>query len=202
MASAASGPIFTNHCVDTSGSTTVPQRWQCPTACLCSAIFSSRPSLLQLLHERLAGLETVQARRTGPRPSVILPVFVDDGHARQRVALAHREVVRVVRRRHLHRARAERRVHERVGDDRAVRARSAAASPACRSCGGSARRRGAPPPPCRPASSRAAWSPPSRPAPPPDAPGTSRSRACRPVPCAATSRSDSAVRQRGHQLTM
>ena len=44
MASAASGPIFTNHCVDTSGSTTVPQRSQCPTACRWSAIFSSSPS--------------------------------------------------------------------------------------------------------------------------------------------------------------
>ena len=31
MAFSASGLIFTNHCVETSGSTTVLQRWQWPT---------------------------------------------------------------------------------------------------------------------------------------------------------------------------
>ena len=117
MASAASGPIFTNHCVDTSGSTTVPQRSQCPTAWRCSAIFSRMPVLLQLLDQRLARLEPVLPR---VRPGVLRhpPVFVDHRHARQRVALPHREVVRIVPGRHLHRAGPEGGVHELVGDDR------------------------------------------------------------------------------------
>ena len=40
----ASGAIFTNHCVEMSGSTTVLQRWHVPTACWWSATFSSSPS--------------------------------------------------------------------------------------------------------------------------------------------------------------
>src|SRR6266481_6018480 len=35
MAGLASGSILTNHCVEIIGSTTVSQRWQCPTACTC-----------------------------------------------------------------------------------------------------------------------------------------------------------------------
>ena len=77
--------------------------------------------LLQLLHQRLARLEPVLP---GVGAGVLRhpAVFVDHRHARQRVALPHREVVRVVARRHLHRARPERRVDERVGDDRQLAA--------------------------------------------------------------------------------
>ena len=44
MAGLASGSIFTNHCVDSIGSTTVSQRWQWPTAWTCGFEPRSRPS--------------------------------------------------------------------------------------------------------------------------------------------------------------
>ena len=43
MAGFASGSIFTNHCGDRRGSTTVALRWHVPTDSLCGSSFSSRP---------------------------------------------------------------------------------------------------------------------------------------------------------------
>ena len=63
---------------------------------------------------RRAGLEPVEAG-VGPAGRRDLPVLVDHRHLGQVVPLPHLEVVRVVRRRHLHRAGPERRVDELVG---------------------------------------------------------------------------------------
>ena len=48
MAGLASGSIFTNHCVDSIGSTTVSQRWQWPTACTCGLRAPLEAQLLEL----------------------------------------------------------------------------------------------------------------------------------------------------------
>jgi hypothetical protein len=50
MAGSASGFILTNHCVETSGSTMVLQRWHFPTAELVRLGFSSRPSGFEIGH--------------------------------------------------------------------------------------------------------------------------------------------------------
>ena len=68
MAGLASGSIFTNHCVDSIGSTTVSQRWQWPTAWTCGFEPRSRPSSLSSRLDRLARLEAVEPReRARPR---------------------------------------------------------------------------------------------------------------------------------------
>ena len=66
---------------------------------------------------RGARLEPVLAR-VRPRLGGHLPVLVDHHDLRQVVPLAHLEVVRIVRRRHLDRAGAERRIDELIGHDR------------------------------------------------------------------------------------
>ena len=44
IAGSASGFIFTHHCIETSGSTMVRQRWHLPRLNLYGSIFSSSPS--------------------------------------------------------------------------------------------------------------------------------------------------------------
>ena len=85
-----------------------------------------------------------------PRSSMIV-------RHRQVVPPADLEVVRVVRRGHLDRAGAERRVDVVVGDDRDAPAGQRQLDLACRSGAGSARRRGARRRRCRRASSRPGW---------------------------------------------
>ena len=118
MAGLASGSIFTNHCVDSIGSTTVSQRWQWPTACTCGFEPRSRPSSFR---RALTALRA--AKRSSPANGPALggdhARLVEDRDHGQVVALAGLEVVGVVGGRHLHRAGAELRVdQDRVGDDR------------------------------------------------------------------------------------
>ncbi len=99
-----------------------------PRRAWCSSIFSSRPGSSSGLHDFLR-----QSKRSMPgvRPGVLVhrAVFVDhDVDMAQVVALAHLEVVRIVRRRHLHRARAELRIHEIVLDHRELAPQDRAAA--------------------------------------------------------------------------
>ena len=93
MAGLASGSIFTNHCVDSIGSTTVSQRWQWPTACTCGLEPRSRPSSAEARLDRLARLEAVQARERAAL-GVDRARLVEDGDHRQVVPLPGLEVVR------------------------------------------------------------------------------------------------------------
>ena len=68
MAGLASGSIFTNHWVDSIGSTTVSQRWQWPTACTCGFEPALEAQLVEPGLDRLAGREAVHPReRSRPR---------------------------------------------------------------------------------------------------------------------------------------
>ena len=137
----------------------------------CRSASSARPRAGTDASRRRCGRPRAARRRsrTAPRAgrgrangpgAVMTAALVHDRRHRQVVAAADLEVVRVVRRRHLHRAGAEGRVDVLVGDDRDARGWSAAARPRCRSGAGSARRRGARRPRCRRASSRrASWPP-------------------------------------------
>ena len=114
----ASGPIFTNHWSETSGSRTVSQRWQRPIGEDVRLLAAA-----EALRRRGPGGPSSaprpgRARRT-PRPASAVifpskPMTVDDVEA---VPPPRLEVVRVVRRRDLHDARPELRVDERVRDD-------------------------------------------------------------------------------------
>ena len=117
MAGSASGFIFIHHCFETSGSTTVLQRWHLPTLSLYGSIFSSNPSCLQLRDHLLARVVAIQAGEF-PRRRGHLGVLVDHLDARQVVALAGFEVVGIVRRRDLHRARAESELGHVIENDR------------------------------------------------------------------------------------
>ena len=71
----------------------------------------------EVLHHALARRKALQSRiRTGVR--VHLVVLVDHFDLRQVVPQSCLEVIRIMRRRHLHRARAELRLRQLVGDDR------------------------------------------------------------------------------------
>ena len=62
MAGSASGFICTNHCFETSGSTTVLQRWQRPTGVAVGLDAVDEPERLQVLDDALPGLEAVEPR--------------------------------------------------------------------------------------------------------------------------------------------
>ena len=201
IASSASGSTFTNHCVDTSGSTTVVQRWQVPTLCWCGSTFSSSPSRSRWATTRGARLEPVQARvRAGLGGH--LPVFVD--HRRPGAGCAACPISKSLGScagRHLDHAGAERGIDELVGDDGDLALHQRQPDRAARPGRGTARRPGSPPPPCRRASSRVAWWPHGRQR-RRRGPGSGCATACRRCPRGSTSRSESAVWQRGHQFTM
>ena len=94
-----------------------------PTAWACVLDLRAGPRRLQVLHELLAALEAVQPR-VGARPrSFMVPSSSITRTTFEVVAQAHLEVVGVVGRGDLHRAGAERRVDEGVGDDRDLAAR-------------------------------------------------------------------------------
>ena len=111
-AGSASGFIFTNHCVEIIGSTTPPERWQRGSVSTCG-LRAAREALLveRLLHGR-ARVACGPCPANGPRVRVHRAVEVEDVDLLEPVALAGREVVEVVRRRHLHGAGAELRVDE------------------------------------------------------------------------------------------
>ncbi len=117
IAFAASGLVRTNHCVEISGSTTVLQRSHLPHRQRVRLHLFKQPQLLQILHHALPRFHAVEpgisARRGGH-----LAVLVDHFDARQVVPLARLEIVRIVRRRHLHRARAELRIRQIVQNHR------------------------------------------------------------------------------------
>ncbi len=73
MAGFASGSIFTNHCVDSIGSTTVSQRWQWPTACTCGLLPRSSPSSFR---RALTALRALKRSRpaNGPPAAVTTPL--------------------------------------------------------------------------------------------------------------------------------
>ena len=60
MAGSANGLIFTNHCVDSSGSTTVAQRSQCPTLLADRFDLDEQALRFQIFDDLLARLEPIQ----------------------------------------------------------------------------------------------------------------------------------------------
>ena len=112
----ASGATFTNHWRETSGSTIVSHRWQ--RARGMTWLFSPRrrPSGVEVPEDLLPRLEAVETGVGGPRGRGHLSVEADHGDRLERIALPRLEVVRVVRGRDLHDARAELPVHEGIGD--------------------------------------------------------------------------------------
>ena len=109
--------MLTNHCSDSRGSTVVLHREQCPTACTYGR-FSATIRPCSRSAATIAGRASNRSRPWNGPCAVITPRSSMIGQARQVVPLADLEVVRVVRRGHLHRAGAERRVDVLVGDDR------------------------------------------------------------------------------------
>ena len=78
MAGSASGFILTNHCVETSGSTAVLQRWHRAEAELVGLrSLTSRPSFFEVGDDALAGFEAVEAG-VGAGGGGHLRVLVDD----------------------------------------------------------------------------------------------------------------------------
>ena len=116
-AALASGPVLTNHCSDSRGSTVVLQREQCPTACTYGR-FSATIRPCSRSAATIAGRASNRSSPWNGPGAVITPRSSMIGQAGQVVPLADLEVVRVVRRGHLDRAGAERRVDVLVGDDR------------------------------------------------------------------------------------
>ena len=109
--------ILRNHCVEIIGSTTPPERWQRGSVSVCGLAPRARPLSASAFFTARAGLLAVHARE-GAGVRVERPVEVEDVDLLELVALARREVVEVVRGRHLHGAGAELRVDEhRVGHD-------------------------------------------------------------------------------------
>ena len=154
------------------------------------------PALLaQRAHHGRPGLEPVQALERAVRGDHA--VLVQDGQAGQAVTAADLEVVRVMGRGHLDRAGAERGVDVLVGDDRDAAAGQRQLHRLADQMGVARRRPGAPRRRCRRAWSRPGWW----------RPRSSRHRLPYRIEMSSpssslcsTSMSDSAVRQRGHQL--
>ena len=116
-AALASGPVLTNHCSDSRGSTVVLAPRAVPDRVHVRPLLRDDAALLaQRGDDRRPGLVPVQALERAVHGDDA--ALVHDREARQAVPLADLEVVRVVRRRHLDRAGAERRVDVLVGDDR------------------------------------------------------------------------------------
>ena len=117
VARSASGLILMNHCVESRGSTTVPQRSHLPMRDGVILLAHQKPLLAQVFeHPFPRG----KAAQPGVRPGVLIhvSVLVHDVDLRQVVAQARLEVIGIVRRCHFHRAGAELRIRQLVGDDR------------------------------------------------------------------------------------
>ncbi len=61
IAGSASGFIFIHHCFETSGSTTVRQRWHLPTLSLYGSIFFHQAERFEIGHDLLASVVTIEA---------------------------------------------------------------------------------------------------------------------------------------------
>ena len=119
------------------------------------------------------------ARRSGPAFSFMRAVVVDDVDLRAGCGAGPiSKSFGSCAGRHLHRAGAERRVDEVVGDDRDLAVHQRQEHASCRPGRGSARPPGSPPRRCRPAWSPAAWWPPSRRRSPSARPGSGCARGC------------------------
>ena len=70
-AASAMGPTLTNHCLPAIGSTTVLQRWQCPTEWVSGSALSRRPSASRSWRIRARHSATVKPVYWGPAASVI-----------------------------------------------------------------------------------------------------------------------------------
>ncbi len=117
MALSASGLVFTNHCVETSGSTMVPQRSHLLMASAYGSTFVEQAELFEIGDDALARLEAVQPRvRAGFGGHA--RVFADHLDLWQIVALAGFQIVGIVGGSHLHHAGAELRIGHFVEDDR------------------------------------------------------------------------------------
>ena len=106
MAGSASGFMLIHHCLETSGSTMVLQRWHLPTLSLYGSIFSISPSFSSSATTCLRASKRSRPANC-PAAAVMLRVFVDHFDAGKIVALAGFEIVGIVRGRDLHRAGAE-----------------------------------------------------------------------------------------------
>ena len=116
MAFSASGLVLTNHWVETSGSTTVLQRWQVPRLSGVILDLDEIAALLQIGHHAAAGFEAVEAG-VGAGGGGHDAVFVDHLDLRQVVAASGFEIVEVVRGGDLDHAGAEFGVGQLVEDD-------------------------------------------------------------------------------------
>ena len=116
MAFSASGLVLTNHCVETSGSTTVLQRSQRADGERVGLDFFEQAEALQVFDHAAAGFEAVEAG-VGAGCGGHAAVLVDDLDARQIVTLAGFEIVGIVRGGDFDRAGAEFGVGQIVEDD-------------------------------------------------------------------------------------
>ena len=123
---------------------------------------SSSPAASNSATTRRARLEAVEPLEPLRRGQADPRLGRHDVDAGQVVPAADLEVGRVVRRRDLHRAGAERGIHGVVGDDGDQPVHERQPELAADQVRGSARPRDAPPRRCRPASSRGGWWPRSR----------------------------------------
>ena len=103
---APASSMRTNHCVEISGSTTVSQRWQWPTAWMCGSVRTRRRPA-PVARRRPSARRRCACPSKGPALAFIVPSGFMTVDRRQIVALADLEVVRIVGRRHLDRAGAE-----------------------------------------------------------------------------------------------
>ncbi len=100
MAFAASGLVRTNHCFETSGSTTVWQRWHLPRLRAWSSTRSSSAERFEIFDNPLAGFIAIEAGVLAGRSGHFC-VLSDDLDQRQVVAFAGFEIVGIVRGRDL-----------------------------------------------------------------------------------------------------
>ena len=117
-AGSASGFIFTNHCVEIIGSTMAPERCERGSVSMCGFVPRARPFSSSRFFTALRATNR-SSPANSPAFSFMRAVELEDVDLLEPVALAGREVVEVVRGRHLHGAGAERHVDEHgIGDDR------------------------------------------------------------------------------------
>ena len=118
MAFSASGLVFTNHCVEISGSTTVLQRSHLPSAERVGLDFFEQAQFFEIGHDALARFEAVEARRRGRRRRSCCASSPITWICGRLWRLPGFEIVGIVRGSDFHHAGAEFRVGDFVEDDR------------------------------------------------------------------------------------
>ena len=115
-ASRAMPETSANHCGDSIGSIGSPLRWEWPTLWTWGSTLTSRPSASSRSTTRRRASKRSRPSKSGTRLGGHPAVEIDHAHARQVVAAADLVVVRIVERRHLDQPGAEPGVDMLVGD--------------------------------------------------------------------------------------